>query len=125
MPYYATFTAANTLTAGQWVDIEGLSTTSGSVLNRTIAQVSVASSTQFTVGIPYAVATVGSTADSGTATTVNVAFAFDAAARYQQNVQSIVVGPATTTQTNALDVGYYYGSRVDTGTRVWDAQVAE
>ena len=28
------------------------------------------------------------------------------------------------TQSNKLDVGYYYGSRVDTGTRVWNAQVA-
>ena len=126
MPYYATFTAANTLTAGQWVDIEGLSTTNGMVLNRTIAQVSATglSSTQFTVGIPYAVSTVGTTADSGTATTVNVAVAFDAAARYQQNVQSIVVSQVSATQSNKLDVGYYYGSRVDTGTRVWNAQVA-
>ena len=79
MPYYATFTAANTLTAGQWVDIEGLSTASGMVLNRTVAQVAASglSSTQFTVGIPYSVGTVGTTADSGTATTVNVAVAFD------------------------------------------------
>jgi hypothetical protein len=126
MPYYATFTAANTLTAGQWVDIEGLSTTNGLVLNRTIAQVSATglSSTQFTVGIPYAVSTVGTTADSGTATTVNVAVAFDAAARYQQNVQNLVVGQVTATQTNRLDVGFYYGSRVDTGTRVWNVDVS-
>ena len=126
MPYYATFTAANTLTAGQWVDIEGLSTASGMVLNRTVAQVAASglSSTQFTVGIPYSVGTVGTTADSGTATTVNVAVAFDAAARFQQNVQNLVVGQVSATQSNKLDVGYYYGSRVDTGTRVWNAQVA-
>ena len=102
MPYYATFTAANTLTAGQWVDIEGLATTNGMVLDRTVAQVAAASGTQFTVGIPYAVATVGTTADSGTATTVNVAVAFDAASRYQQSVQSIVVSQVSTHRATSL-----------------------
>lgn len=119
-PYIATFTATNSLTAGQWVDVEGLSTAAGLGLNRTIAQVASATSSTFTVALPFS-PTIGTFTDSGTATTVNVVVAFDANARYQQAVSNIAISNKSTT--NAFDVGFYFGSRVDTGTRVWNAQV--
>ncbi len=124
MPNYITFTAANTLTAGQWVDIEGLSTPQGMALNHTVAQVAAAglSSSQFTVGVPFNPGAVSTTSDSGTATTVGVAFAFDISSRYQQSVTNMVVTNAASSPT-ALGVGFYFGSRVDTGTRIWNSQV--
>jgi hypothetical protein len=118
--YSVTFTSANSLTAGQWVDIEGLSTAAGLGLNRTIAQVSSATSSTFTVTLPFG-PTLGTFTDSGTATTVNVAVAFDAGARYQQAVSNIAI--TNKSSTNVFDVGIYFGSRVDTGTRVWNARV--
>jgi hypothetical protein len=67
-----TFTAANSVTAGQWVEIQGL--TAGFYLNRTIAQVlsTGLSTTQFEVMLSQGWSNVSTTADSGTATTVNV-----------------------------------------------------
>jgi hypothetical protein len=119
-PYIVTFDATNSLTSGQWVDIEGLSTAAGQGLNRTIAQVASATSSTFTVAIPFS-PTTGTFTDSGTATTVNVVVAFDANARYQQAVSNLSITNKSTT--NTTDVGIYYGSRVDTGTRVSNAQV--
>jgi len=121
-PYMVTFTATNSLTVGQWVDIEGLSTTAGKILNRAIAQVATATSSTFTVVLPFA-PILGTYSDTGTATTVNVAVAFDAGARYQESVSNIVVGTNSTTQPNVLNVGFYFGSTVDTGTRVVNTQV--
>jgi hypothetical protein len=120
-PYIVTFSATNSLTAGQWVDIEGLSTAAGRGLNRTIAQVASATGSTFTIAVPFS-PTIGTFTDSGTATTVNVVVAFDAGARYQEAVSNITITNKSTT--NAFDVGFYFGSRVDTGTRVWNAQVA-
>ncbi len=122
-PYIATFTANNSLAAGQWVDIEGLSTQGGMNLNRGVLQVASATSTTFTVVVPFGV-TPGTYTDTGTATVANVFIAFDANARYEQAVSNIGLGNKTLTQTNTFQVGFYFGSRVDTGTRVWHGEVA-
>jgi hypothetical protein len=122
-PYIATFTASNSLTAGQWLDIEGLKTPAGMGLNRGVLQVATATGTSFTVVIPFTV-TTGTYTDTGTATLANVMIAFDANARYEQSVSNISLGNKSITQTNTYQVGFYFGSRVDTGTRVWHGEVA-
>jgi hypothetical protein len=122
-PYIATFTANNSLAAGQWVDIEGLSTQGGMSLNRGVVQVASATSTTFTVVVPFGVIT-GTYTDTGTATVANVFVAFDAGARYEQAVSNIRLGNNTVTQTNTYQVGFYFGSRVDTGTRISHAEVS-
>jgi hypothetical protein len=119
----ATFTAANSLTAGQWVEIEGL--TPGYYLNRTIAQVlsTGLSSTQFEMTLPQGWSNVSATSDSGTATTVNVVVAFDTSARYEESVNNLSLATGT-----PFNVGFYFGSRVDTGTRItntWVSQATE
>jgi hypothetical protein len=114
-----TFTAVNSLAAGQWVEIEGLSV--GYFMNRTIAQVSSTglSSTQFEVTLPQGWSNVSTTSDSGTATTVNVVVAFDANSRYEESVENINI-----TTNTPFNVGFYFGSRVDTGTRITNTWVS-
>ena len=124
----ATFTAANTLTAGQWVDIEGLTTSSGVQLNRNIAQVSATglSSTQFEIPVNNGATTL--TSDSGTATTVNVMLALDSNARYEQSISNVEFALAPSATTGSLQVDVYFGGRVDTGTHVlntWAQQATE
>jgi hypothetical protein len=121
-PYMVTFTSSNSLTTGQWVDIEGLSTAAGLVLNRAIAQVASATSSTFTVVLPFT-PILGTFTDTGTATTANVAVAFDSYARYQESVSNITVATNTVTQLNLLNVGFYFGSAVDTGTHILNSQV--
>jgi hypothetical protein len=113
-----TFTAANSLIAGQYVDIEGL--TAGYYLNRSIMQVSSTglSSSQFTATLPFGWSNVTTTTDSGTATTVNVLLAYDSNARYQQSISNMELLPASTATPGSLQVDAYYGSRVDTGTQI-------
>jgi hypothetical protein len=113
-----TFTAANNLTAGQFVDIEGLTT--GYYLNRAILQVSATglSSTQFTATLPFGWNNVTTASDSGTATAINVLLAFNSNARYQQSISNMDFLPAATAAPGSLQVAVYYGSRVDTGTQV-------
>jgi hypothetical protein len=122
-PYIATFTSTNSLSAGQWVDIEGLASTAGMGLNRGVLQVASATGTSFTVVVPYTV-TAGTYTDTGTATLANVMMAFDANARYEQSVSNISLGNKATTQTNTFQVGFYFGSRVDTGTKIIHAEVS-
>jgi hypothetical protein len=114
-----TFTASNSLTAGQFVDIEGLAT--GFYLNRAIVQVTTASSTQFTAVVPWST-NVSSTSDSGTATTANVMLAFDSNARYQQSISNIMLLPVAPLSSKTLQVGAYFASRVDTGTHVLNVE---
>jgi hypothetical protein len=120
----ATFTAANSLTAGQWVEIQGL--TAGAFLNRTIGQVSSTglSSTQFEMTLAQGWSNVSTTSDSGTATTVNIVVALDSISRYQQSVKNIAIVNKAAAQANTFNVGIYFGSRVDTGTHVINSQVA-
>jgi hypothetical protein len=124
----ATFTAANTLTAGQWVDIEGLTTTAGVQLNRNIAQVSATglSSTQFEISVSNG--NIALTSDSGTATIVNVMLALDSNARYEQSISNMEFALASGAGSNSLQVDVYFGSRVDTGTHVlntWAGQATK
>ena len=112
-----TLTASNSLTVGQFVDIEGL--TAGACLNRAIVQVATRSSSQFTATVPSGCANIGTTSDSGTATTVNVMLAFDSNARYQQSVSNIEL---VSNVTGALQVDIYYASRVDTGTHIHNVE---
>jgi hypothetical protein len=120
-PNLATFTVSggSVPSVGQWVDIEGLSTSAGVYLNRVIGQVAAASGSTFTITFPSAIV-AGTYTDSGTATTVNVMVAFDAAARYSARIESIALASGTTNP----QVGFYFGARVDTGTRIEMAQVA-
>jgi hypothetical protein len=115
----ATFTAANSLTAGQWVEIGGL--TNGYYLNRVIGQVLAAglSSTQFEMTIPWS--NVSTTADAGTATARNVMIAFDSVARYDESISNLTLSPLGS---STYDVGFYFGSRVDTGTHVLNDDVS-
>jgi hypothetical protein len=119
-----TFTAANSLSAGQFVDIEGLS--AGFFLNRAVLQVTSTglSNTQFEAALPFGWADASATADSGTATTVSVFIALPSDNRYQQSIHNIALVNKSSKQANNFDVGFYFGSRVDTGTRLTNTWVA-
>jgi hypothetical protein len=126
-PFYqanlATFTVSGSSVpaVGQWVDIEGLSTSAGMQLNRLIAQVAAASGSTFTVVFPSGI-TAGTFSDTGTATTVNVMIALDSNARYEEAISNISLGYIATP--NTFQVGFYFGSRVDTGTRLEHTEVS-
>jgi hypothetical protein len=109
-----TFTATNSLAAGQWLDIEGCSTTAGAGLNRAIVQVVSSTGSAFVAVIPENLNhtnSYGTFTDTCTATTVNVAVAFDGNARYQQNVADLGLGVGTG---GDYDIGFLFGSRTDT-----------
>lgn len=119
----ATFIATNSLKAGQWVEIQGL--TAGRFLNRTIARVSstALSETQFEIPLAAGWADVASTSDSGTATTINVFVAFNSRARYEQEIKDLSLAQGRS-PSSSYNVGIYFGSRVDTGTRVINTWVS-
>jgi len=119
-----TFLAANNLSAGQFVAIDGL--TAGFYLNRAILQVSSTglTATHFEARLPFGWADCGLTPDSGRSTTVNIIFALPANARYQQSIRNIALGIKSPSQANNFDVGFYFGSRVDTGTHLENTSVA-
>ncbi|HUD12206.1 MAG TPA: glycosyl hydrolase family 28-related protein [Terracidiphilus sp.] len=124
-PFTVTFPVSNTLSVGNWVILQGF-TINGIVLNRVVAQVSKASSTSFTIGLPFTPAVplaggvlTGTFTDTGTATTINVALAFDSTARNQQEINNILIGDqAGLPVDQQAGVNLYFGSRVDTGTRM-------
>ena len=123
--HVVTVTGSNSLVAGQWVEFAGLTSTIGVALNRCIGQVTATpapTGSSFTVAAPCT-ATNGTASDTGTATTVSVAMAFDGNARFQQAINNIVVQSSNAT-TYPLSVGFLMGSRVDTGTRFFSTQVA-
>ena len=121
-----TFSAENNLSAGQFVEIVGL--TSGFFLNRAILQISSAglSGNEFQAMLPFGWPDVNKTADSGTATTINVVFALPPNARYQQSINNIAItnNNRASAQTSNYQVGFYFGSRVDTGTHITNVWVA-
>ena len=119
-----TFTAANSLSAGQFVEIEGMA--AGFYLNRAVLQVASTglSSSQFEAVLPFVWANVSATADSGTATTVNVFIALPSNARYQQSIHNITLIGMPGHPASSYDVGFYFGSRVDTGTHLTNTWVA-
>jgi len=104
---------------GQWVDIEGLRTSAGLYLNKVIGQVAADSGNTFTITFPSPIS-AGTFTDTGTATTVNVMVAFDSDARYETSIKNIMLSSSTTLP----QVGYYFGSRVDTGTHMEHSTVA-
>jgi pectate lyase-like protein len=125
-PYSVTFPVTNSLSAGNWVILQGF-TADGIVMNRVVAQVAVATSSSFTVVIPFTplvplsgtTTLLGTFTDSGTATTINVALAFDSWSRYQQEISNLRMAAQPGLPLNQdAGVYIYFGSRVDTGTRL-------
>ena len=114
-PYAVTFTGTNSLSANQWVSISGCTTAAGLLLNRAIGQVASATSTSAVVAIPSAV-TAGTYSDTCTLTTASVAIAFDGYAHFNQSVSNLEVAGGA----NPASVDFLFGSRVDTGTRIWN-----
>ena len=125
-PYSVTFPVTNSLSAGKWVILQGF-TASGIVMNRVVAQVAVATSSSFTVVIPFTplvprsgtTALLGAFTDSGTATTINVALAFDSWSRYQQEISNLRMAAQPGLPLNRdAGVYVYFGARIDAGTRL-------
>jgi hypothetical protein len=120
-PYAITFPITNTLNAGNWVLIQGNSTAAGLGINNAVAQVSSASSSSFTVVVPFIPPLLGTFTDSGTVTAINVAIAFDSYARNEEEVKDIAINNLGGLATNRLmGVDLYFGSRTDTGTRIYN-----
>jgi len=121
--YVGTFTATNSLTAGQWVDFEGFSTKEGLGLNRCMGQVVSSSKSAFVAVLPCSLSSLGTVTDAGTATTASVVIAFDGNARYQQAVKNIAIGSLRGYKVNPFNVGLLFSSRVDTGTYIENVSV--
>ena len=113
-PHVVTFTGNNTFAPNQWIDILGCSNSQGNHLNRLVLQVASATSTGFVAVTNGLSLTNGTYTDTCTATTRNVVFATAADARYEESIERITIGNPLT----PFDIGFYYGSRVDTGSYV-------
>lgn len=118
-PYVVSFTGTNSYTANQWVEISGCSTAGGLGLNRSVLQVASSTGTGFVAVAPESGISLGTFADNCTVTSRNVVLAFDGSARYEQEVKDIEVATY-----DANTIGILFGSRVDTGTRVYNTWVA-
>jgi hypothetical protein len=124
-PYTVTFPVTNTLSVGDWVILQGF-TVNGIVINRVVAQVAEATEGSFTVAIPFTpfaprkgTVLEGTFTDGGTATTINVAIAFDSMARNQQEVSNIMLAnKGGLARDRKMGVDLYFGSRADSGTRL-------
>ncbi len=124
-PYKVTFPTTNNLNVGDWVILQGFSV-EGIVINRVVAQVARATADSFTVTIPFipyaprkGTVLLGTFNDAGTATTINVAIAFDSMARNQQEISNIAMLNKSGLPTNRrMGVDLYFGSRADSGTRM-------
>jgi hypothetical protein len=121
--YSITVSASNSLVVGNWVLINGC-TSSGTDINNTVAEVAAASGTSFTVVVPFTPTILGSSlSDSCTATATTVGIAFDAAAHFQNEVKDIQIGQAVTTPTSEMmGVDLYFGSRIDSGSRIYNVR---
>ncbi len=117
-PMVVNFTSTNSFAAGTWVDIEGC--TVYPYLNRILLQVTSSTGSTFTAVGADDLWLTGTYTDSCTATSKNVVFATDGNARYMQEIKSIAIGNSG----NPFDVGYYFGSRIDTGTNIENVWVA-
>ena len=115
--YVGTFTGTNTLTANQWVQLNGCSTTQGMSINRVMAQVVSSSGSAFIALLPTNEVVLGTVSDTCTATTVTVMMASDGISRYGQSISNLTFTPASQTL-NPLSVAMLHGSRVDTGSDV-------
>jgi len=120
-PYTITFPISNTLSAGDWVLIQGNSTPAGRAINNTVGEVALATNSSFTVVVPFIPPQLGTFTDSGTATTINVGIAFDSYARNEQEVKDVAINNLRGLPANRLmGVDLYFGSRIDTGTRIYN-----
>jgi len=117
-PYVVSFTGTNSYTANQWVEISGCSTAGGLGLNRSVLQVASSSGTGFVAVAPEAGISLGTFTDSCTVTSRSVVLAFDGNARYEQEVKDIEIATS-----DANSIGILFGSRVDTGTRIYNTWV--
>ncbi len=126
--YAIVVTASNNLAVNQWVMFSGCNLSGsapdagGLSLNNKVGQIAQASSTQFTVLVPSFSASLGAYSDSCTATTVNVGFASDQNAQANQEVKNITLtnNNGVNAATGGLGVGFYAGSRIDTGSRFYN-----
>jgi hypothetical protein len=126
-PYVATLSTTSTtgLAANQWVSITGCSTRQGVQLNNLVTQVAAVSTHSFTVVVPWALTNPGTYTDTCTATTTNVAFATDTNAHYNEEYRNLsVMNKSGLATANGLGVVFYFNSRVDTGTRIYNTQAA-
>jgi hypothetical protein len=122
-PYTVTLPVTNNLSVGDWVILQGF-TVEGVVINRVVAEVAKATSASFTVTIPFipiaprkGTVLEGTFTDTGTATTINVAIAFDSMARDQQEVSNIMLAnKGGLPKDRKMGVDLYFGSRADSGT---------
>jgi hypothetical protein len=118
-PYTVTFPVANTVSINDWVLIRGLSTPAGHAINNTVAQVVAASKDSLTVVVPFVPPLKGNFVDAGQVTTINVMFASDTSSRYFEEVKDIQFqSKRGIPEKNRAGVDFYFGSRVDTGTKV-------
>jgi hypothetical protein len=117
-----TFPITNSVSVNNWVLIRGFSTSTGITINNTVAQVVAASGSSFTVVVPYSPASTGTITDTGTVTTLNVMFASDTFSRYYEDIRDLeFTNQAGIATANDAGVDFYFGSRVDTGTKIWGA----
>jgi hypothetical protein len=84
-----------------------------------VLQVASSTGTGFVAVAPESGISLGTFADNCTVTSRNVVLAFDGSARYEQEVKDIEVATY-----DANTIGILFGSRVDTGTRVYNTWVA-
>lgn len=118
-PYIVTVESPNTLRVNDWVIFRGCTTLAGLEINNLVGQVAAASSGSFTVTYPATLFHAGTITDNCTATQINVAFAYNAIARNQQAVSNIVVEDEPgIASSNIMGVDMYFGSRVDSGTKI-------
>ena len=118
-PYIVTFPVTNSLSVGNWVLLRGFTTSTGISINNTVAQIVAASGSSFTATVPVTPASTGTITDSGTVTTINVMFASDTNARYWEELQNLQFRNETgIASANNAGVDIYFGSRVDSGTKI-------
>jgi hypothetical protein len=115
-PYIVTFTGTNSLTASQWVQVTGCTTTTGMSLNRAVGQVASSTGSTVTVAMPEGSILTGTSTDSCTLTTVSVMAAFDAQAHFTATVKALTF--ANKSGNPAASIDLLFGSRVDTGTLI-------
>lgn len=121
-PFTVTFPVANSIAVDDWVLIQGFNSPAGISINNTVAQVVAASPESFTVVVPFKPAATGTFSDNGTVTTINVMFASNTHSRYFEEIRDLRFDNKRGIPTeNKAGVDFYFGSRVDTGTRVWNA----
>jgi len=122
LPATITFPTANSVRVDDWVLVSGFSSSTGISINNTVAQVVAASSDSFTVVVPFMPASTGAVIDKGTVTTINVMFASDVRSRYYEDLRDISFrNQRGIPKSNYAGVDFYFGSRVDSGTKVWGA----